>query len=110
MNDQQMNLRLYTPAGFRIEIPNAWEGSWNAFYNEHGDTLWELYELQDWDHAPNTFYPYRIRDRGEYISIRTHQIRCPKCSCNVLAHFQTSEKNGKPRLKYDPYCSKECTR
>ena len=43
MNDQQMNLRLYTPAGFRIEIPNAWEGSWNAFYDEYGDALWELY-------------------------------------------------------------------
>ena len=103
-----MNVRLYTPDGLIIKIPNAWEGSWSVFYDEHGGTLRELYELQDWEHAPRTFYPYRIRDRGEYISIRTHQIRCPKCSCNVLAHFKTSEKNGKPRLRYDPYCSKEC--
>ena len=110
-----MNVRLYTPEGYRIKISNAWNNSWNAFYDEYNGKLWEWYEQskmsdQKWEHAPNTFYPYRIRDRGEYISIRTHQIRCPKCSCNVLAHFQTSEKNGKPRLKYDPYCSKECTR
>lgn len=105
-----MDLRIYTPEGYRIKIPGGWKNSWATFLDEWGDHMRALATDENWEVHVDQYVPVKLRRRERYVSIRCEMLRCPVCCRQLLKNFSHRVEQGLPVLKYAPYCSKACRR
>ena len=61
-----MDLRIYTPEGYRIKIPGGWKNSWATFLDEWGDHMRALAKDENWEAHVDQYVPVKLRRRERY--------------------------------------------